>query len=691
MTSIERRIVAVGFSPAALPVLHQLEQAGLLAAVRWPGSSAIAAVSGEQSSADNKDGSAAASGAPAAENGREDSRDGSGTAAWLAQHWHSASAVVAVGACGLVTRLIAPLLGAKEQDPAVVVVDPQGHFAVPLLGGHLAGAEQLSREIAALLGGQAVLSGSSSALGRLALDAFGQQWGWQRGEGDWKALMVAAAAGLEPELQQLGGLRLWQGLDAFTARDNNPDNCSQAQPGASGDSRPPQDGDQNAHQASTSSPKAEGSTDAEPSSCTRDTPSPAGPPSSAALVIGPWLGDGCRWHPPCLWLGMGCERNTSLAVLERLVQRVLSQSGLAEAAVAGLASIDRKGDEPALLALAAARGWPLKLFTAAQLAAVAVANPSEAVAREMGTASVAEAAAWLAAAASAPAADPQPERLVPKTIEQAEASEQGAATLAVVLAPQQWAPQRGELHLVGSGPGRLDLLSGDARRTLAAATVWVGYGPYLDLLEPLRRPDQLRRDGQLTAERARCSEALDLASQGLKVALISSGDSGIYGMAGLALELWLQRPSLERPGFEVHPGLSALQLAAARAGAPLMHDFCTISLSDRLTPWEVIERRLRSAADGDFVVALYNPRSLGRDWQLGRAQELLLAGRPASTPVVLARQLGRRDEQVSLHTLAELPIEQVDMLTLVLIGNSSSRVEAGRMVTPRGYPGAALA
>jgi cobalt-precorrin 5A hydrolase/precorrin-3B C17-methyltransferase len=410
-----------------------------------------------------------------------------------------------------------------------------------------------------------------------------------------------------------------------------------------------------------------------------------------ALVIGPWLGEGCRWHPPCLWLGMGCERDTSLTVLERLVQRVLSQSGLAEAAVAGLASIDRKGDEPALLALAAARGWPLKLFTAAQLAPVVVPNPSEAVAREMGTASVAEAAAWLAASVATPTDGPQPDQLVAKTIEHAEAGEQGAATLAVVLAPRQWAPQRGELHLVGSGPGRLDLLSGDARRTLAAATVWVGYGPYLDLLEPLRRPDQLRRDGKLTEERARCLEALDLASQGLKVALISSGDSGIYGMAGLALELWLERPALERPGFEVHPGLSALQLAAARAGAPLMHDFCTISLSDRLTPWEVIERRLRAAAEGDFVVALYNPRSLGRNWQLGRAQELLLAERPASTPVVLARQLGRHDEQVSLHTLGDLPIEQVDMLTLVLIGNSSSRVADGRMVTPRGYPGAALA
>jgi cobalt-precorrin 5A hydrolase/precorrin-3B C17-methyltransferase len=183
---------------------------------------------------------------------------------------------------------------------------------------------------------------------------------------------------------------------------------------------------------------------------------------------------------------------------------------------------------------------------------------------------------------------------------------------------------------------------------------------------------------------------LGLANQGLNVALVSSGDSGIYAMAGLALELWLTQSPDQRPSFEVHPGISALQLAAARAGAPLMHDFCTISLSDRLTPWEVIEKRLEAAAAGDFVVALYNPRSKGRDWQLARAQELLLAGRPGTTPVALARQLGRPEEQVSLHTLGDLPIEQVDMLTLVLVGNSTSRTQDGRMVTPRGYPGAEL-
>ena len=558
----------------------------------------------------------------------------------LASEWPRSQAFVAVGACGAITRLIAPLLGDKTSDPAVVVLDPTGRYAIPLLGGHAGGAEALSQRIAAALGGEAVLTGASSGGGRLALDSFGRAWGWRRGSGDWDALMKGFARGEPIAVTQPAGSDRWRQLDAVQALLSGPESPGQAHPqGAAG----------------------------------------------AQLVVAAERGDGCRWHPPCLWLGMGCERNTSLSLLERLVDGALADQGLAAEAVAGLASAERKADEPALLQLAERRGWSLRCFAADALNAVAVPNPSAAVAAELGTASVAEAAALLAAG-------PGAQLRLEKRIERSQACEQGAATLAIAGAASQWAPQRGQLHLIGSGPGSLELLTPDARRALAESSVWVGYGLYLDLLEPLRRPDQLRSDGQLTQERERCREALELACQGLTVALISSGDSGIYGMAGLALEQWMALEAGDRPGFTVHPGISALQLAAARAGAPLMHDFCTVSLSDRLTPWAVIERRLRAAAAGDFVVALYNPRSRGRDWQLGRARELLLeGGRPAQTPVVLARQLGRPEEQVSLHTLGDLPLEQVDMLTLVLIGNASSRVAGGRMVTPRGYPGAELA
>ncbi len=578
----------------------------------------------------------------------EDHPSASGASDWtacslgelLASEWPRSQAFVAVGACGAVTRLIAPLLGDKTSDPAVVVLDPTGRYAIPLLGGHAGGAEALSQRIAAALEGEAVLTGASSGGGRLALDSFGRAWGWRRGSGDWDALMKGFARGEPIAVTQPAGNGRWRQLDAAQALLSGPESPGQAHPQEA---------------------------------------------AGTQLVVAAERGDGCRWHPPCLWLGMGCERNTSLSLLERLVDGALADQGLAAEAVAGLASAERKADEPALLQLAERRGWSLRCFAADALNAVAVPNPSAAVAAELGTASVAEAAALLAAG-------PGAQLRLEKRIERSQAGEQGAATLAIAGAASQWAPQRGQLHLIGSGPGSLELLTPDARRALAESSVWVGYGLYLDLLEPLRRPDQLRSDGQLTQERERCREALELACQGLTVALISSGDSGIYGMAGLALEQWMALEAGDRPGFTVHPGISALQLAAARAGAPLMHDFCTVSLSDRLTPWAVIERRLRAAAAGDFVVALYNPRSRGRDWQLGRARELLLeGGRPAQTPVVLARQLGRPEEQVSLHTLGDLPLEQVDMLTLVLIGNASSRVAGGRMMTPRGYPGAELA
>ena len=560
----------------------------------------------------------------------------------LRKHWHQAQAFVVVGACGLVVRQIAPLLQGKDQDPAVVVVDPQGAFAIPLLGAHQAGGDSLSQRVAAVLGAQVAATGACSGAGRLALDSFGRAWGWrQNSAGDWSGLMQRAARDEQAvRVCQEAGSRHWQTLPAAGGITISP------APGL-GDQQPPGE-------------------------------------TKPDLLISHRQGPGCRWHPPSLWLGMGCERNTSLELLERLVDDTLRTHGLATEAVAGIASIDRKADEPALLDLAHRRQWPVRWFSAAQLTPVAVPNPSAAVAEEMGTASVAEAAALLGAG-------PGGQLLVPKTILHRQGEERGAATLAISLADEQWAPTQGALHLVGSGPGRLDLLTPEARRVLAEASVWVGYGLYLDLIEPLRRPDQLRCDGRLTQERERCALALALANQGLTVALVSSGDSGIYAMAGLALELWLQQPTDARPRFAVHPGISALQLAAARAGAPLMHDFCTISLSDRLTPWAVIEQRLQAAAAGDFVVALYNPRSRDRDWQLGRAREILLQGRPAHTPVVVARQLGRSEEEVSLHTLGELPLESVDMLTLVLVGNSTSRCDGAWMVTPRGYPGAELA
>jgi len=322
--------------------------------------------------------------------------------------------------------------------------------------------------------------------------------------------------------------------------------------------------------------------------------------------------------------------------------------------------------------------WPIYFFSGLELSQVNVPTPSDVVLNEMGTASVAEAAAILLGAQSG--------RLIQeKKIYYSNEDECGAVTIALVEVSIPFAPHKGELHLIGSGPGDLEMLTSDSRRALTRCSAWIGYTPYLNYLDSIRRPDQVRIDSELTFEKDRCQYALDLAKEGVRVALISSGDSGIYGMAGLALELWLNEKIDSRPLFQVHPGISSFQKAAAKLGAPFMHDFCSISLSDLLTPWDQIERRIKSAAIGDFVIAIFNPKSKKRDWQLKKTVDLLIEFRKPCTPVAIARELGRPDESIEIHTLETLPFNQVDMLTILVIGNSQSVIKNNKFLTPRGY------
>ncbi|QQP87436.1 precorrin-3B C(17)-methyltransferase [Skermanella sp. TT6] len=388
------------------------------------------------------------------------------------------------------------------------------------------------------------------------------------------------------------------------------------------------------------------------------------------------------YHPPVLAVGVGCERGASAEEVTALVRETLASAGLAKGAVAALCSIDVKMDEPAIHAAAADLGVPVRFFDAARLEEEAqhLANPSDLVFREVGCHGVAEGAALAASGGTL---------LVPKR-------KSARATCAVGLAP---APlhadaigrRRGRLSVVGIGPGSDGWRTPEADSWLASATDLVGYHLYLDLLGELAAGK--RRHGyELGAEETRVRVALDLAAEGRDVALVSSGDAGIYAMATLVFELVEreERADWARLDIAVTPGISALQAAAARAGAPLGHDFCTISLSDLLTPWPVIERRIRAAAEGDFVIAVYNPVSRRRTEQLPAMKAVLLEHRPAATPVILARNLGRPGEAIAVTTLAALDVADVDMLTLVLIGSSETRAlprgDGGTWVyTPRGY------
>ena len=389
------------------------------------------------------------------------------------------------------------------------------------------------------------------------------------------------------------------------------------------------------------------------------------------------------YHPATIAVGVGCERGAEAEELVSLVQTCLATAGVAPGAVAGIFSLDLKADEPAVHAAAAALGVEARFFAATELEVEAprLANPSAAVFREVGCHGVAEGAALAAAGR------------VGRLILEKQTSRRATCAVARAPAPIDIARAgraRGRLYIVGIGPGGPAWLTPEATALLAEASDIVGYRCYVELLGPLAR-DKVLHAFALGEEEARVRTALQLASAGRRVALISSGDPGIYAMAALAFEL-IERGDLgwRRVAVQVAPGISAMQAAAARVGAPLGHDFCAISLSDLLTPWPAIERRLRAAAEGDFVVALYNPASRGRAQQLMAARAILLRHRQPDTPVVLARNLGRAGEGVRVIRLDELEAGEVDMLTLVLVGSSATRTvargEGGVWVlTPRGY------
>ncbi len=242
------------------------------------------------------------------------------------------------------------------------------------------------------------------------------------------------------------------------------------------------------------------------------------------------------------------------------------------------------------------------------------------------------------------------------------------------------------LYILGSGPGHADYIIPSARKALEHATDIVAYSMYLDLLGEII-DGKIRHELSLGEEKQRAQRALELAASGKVTALVSSGDAGIYAMATVVFELLAESTQSEWNQVEiiVIPGISAVQAIAAKMGAPLSHDFCTISLSDLLTPWTTIETRLHAAGQGDFVVALYNPVSRKRRHQLDQAKTILMQYRPAQTPVILGRQVGRVDEKITTLRLDELETDLVDMLTLVLIGNSETRITRGWVYTPRGY------
>jgi cobalt-precorrin 5A hydrolase / precorrin-3B C17-methyltransferase len=533
--------------------------------------------------------------------------------------------IIGVCAAGILIRAVGPHLSDKRQDPPVLAVSADGESIVPLIGGHH-GANDLARRIAAVTGGTAAITTASDAAFGFALDDPPEGWRVENPD-QLKPVAAALLAGAPVALDVECGDTSWLAKAPWTA----------------------------------TAPLTVRVTDSADLNTATD------------LVL----------RPPVLAVGVGCERDANPEELRALVYQTLSTANLSPNAVACVVSIDLKSDEAAVHALADELGRPARFFTAAELEAESprLQTPSEIVFRETGCHGVCEGAALAAAG-------PDGDLIVAK-------AKSARATCAIARAPvdidaNAIGQPQGVLDIVGIGPGASAWRTPDADQAIRRADAVVGYSLYLDIVADIMQPGA-RVESNLGAEEDRVRHALTLAATGKRVALVSSGDAGIYALAALAFECLdgADDPHWNRLAVRVIPGVSAMQAAAARVGAPLGHDFCAVSLSDLLTPRKVILHRLDAAAQAGFVTALYNPQSRTRRDLLGEAQHIFTAARPPDTPVIIARNLGRADEAVTVTTLADFQPDTVDMLTIVIFGGADTKtIQRGVnrwTYTPRGY------
>ena len=545
----------------------------------------------------------------------------------LLKKWQEIDLIIFIGSIAASIRIINSFLTSKDQDPGVIVIDNKCSKIVPLIGLHQSNTQNISCQIANLLGGEIIETNNSNNQSFLNLDAFGNQWGWQRFGNikDWSKLVIKQANNEKIFCKQSSGNSLWKNSESGEII-NQINEKEIVKP-------------------------------------------------DATFHVSIFENHETSWHPPVLWIGIGCERNTSKDLIANSLNNFFESRNLSQKSIAGFATIDIKNNEKGILELVKEKNLPLKFFSKEDLSKMIVPNPSNVVQNEIGTPSVAEASCLIAAGEESKLLE---EKRIFK-------NESGAVTIAVAESKNQYNPTHGEIHIIGSGPGDISFLTNNARKALSRCTVWIGYKMYLDLIKPIKRNDQVLIESKLTEEKERCSKAIKLAEEGIKVALISSGESGFYGMAGLLLEL-LQKIKKEfRPYFEVHPGISSVQLAAAISGAPLMNDFCSVSLSDKLTPWSLIEKRIEGALLGDFVIALFNPQSIERNWQLKSIIDICLKSRHSDTPVLIARQVGRDNQTKKFFTLNTIPFKEIDMLSIIIIGNSQTTLVDEIFLTPRGY------
>lgn len=538
--------------------------------------------------------------------------------------------VIAIMASGAIIRLLADVLVDKHSEPPVLAIAEDCSSVVPLLGGHH-GANELAKQLAEALQSHAAITTAGDLRFGLALDNPPEGWTLVNPE-NAKPVMAALLGGEDVRLQgRYLNAAKWL-MESNLPLDD--------------------DGE-----------------------CV----------ISISELEREYLPLELMFHPKRHVIGVGCERDTTAKEVIDLIEKVLSENAIPKTCIAAIASIDLKADETALHEAAGYLGVPVRFYPAAVLEEETprLVHPSDVVFAEVGCHGVSEGAALASVGKDG-------KLVTPKV-------KSKRATVAIargqeIIEMSALGQSQGRLFVVGIGPGQEAWRSPEVTRMVQEATDLVGYSLYLDIISEISE-GKTRHDFDLGKEEDRVRHAMELAGEGKDVALVCSGDAGIYAMATLVFELLADgglSDAASRIAIEVSPGISALQAAAARAGAPLGHDFCTISLSDLLTPWEAIQMRVKAAAEGDFVIAFYNPVSKRRRTQLEYAKGVLLEHRPDNTPVILATNLGREGELVRVVPLAELDINEVDMLTVVIVGSSeTTTVGTGDgktwVYTPRGY------
>ncbi|MBI4653858.1 MAG: precorrin-3B C(17)-methyltransferase [Nitrospirae bacterium] len=580
----------------------------------------------------------------------------------VSEVWSECKNLIFIMAAGIVVRTIAPLIKGKRTDPAVVVLDEAGRFAVSLLSGHLGGANKIAKEIADFLGGRAVITTASDVNNLPSIDL------WAKENNlvieDWELL---------PQI----GTRLVNNSALMVCIEQN---------------------------------------------------SEVNLPEEFLKVNDPRFADvvitnktniylnqficssgGCHvkgqlyLRPKNLVIGMGCNSGTSSDEIEDAVKRILEENNLSFLSVYSIATIDKKSSEPGLIAFTEKYGFKVKTFTSDELNNVKGVVKSEAAFKATGAKAVAEPAVLLASGAKKLLVKKQKIGNVTVAIAVKDSYKLQVTSYKLtnkkIRNSKLDSSLKGKIYIVGTGPGSIEHITPYAQSAMRKSEVIVGYSTYLELIQELIKDKEVVSTG-MTQEIDRCKRAVELAMSGKTVSIISGGDPGIYAMAGLVFEILSVKDSkyqsikdsdtltlghFDTISVEVIPGISALNACAARLGAPLMHDFACISLSNRLTSWDLIEKRLEAATTADFVIVLYNPKSRGRQGHINKARDIILRHRSPETSVGIVKAAMREGEKIVITNLEEMLKHDIDMQTTVIIGNSQTFTWNNWMITPRGY------